>query len=119
MIKTADGSYTPSERDSSEPPPLNQIAHKLFSLVEMGRTTEELIEIGAYFGTYAYNIASGWREKSEYKADPDRELPNMNEFFAARHLYHMVAEGKTTDDLLEIGRLIKGIAKEKERTLQP
>lgn len=119
MIKTADGLHKPSERNSSEPPSLNHIAHKLFSLVERGRTTEELIEIGAYFGTFAYNISSGWKEKEIYQAAPERELPNMNAFFAARYLYYKVAEGMTTDELLEIGRMIKGIAKEKEHTIQP
>lgn len=110
------GLYASVERFRSEPQPsLKQIAHRLFSLVDKWRTTEELIEIGTYFRTYAANIAGGWKEKEEYQAAPERELQSMNAFFAARHLYYLVAEGMTTDELLEIGRLIKVIAKEKER----
>lgn len=102
------GLYASVERfNRSEPPTLEQIAHKLFSLVEKGRTVRELATIGMDFSNIAANIYAGWKDTTGLeKAAPEEELHKMNNFFAARQLYYMVEEGRTWKELLEIGRLI-------------
>ncbi|WP_241734597.1 hypothetical protein [Paenibacillus alvei] len=101
------GLYASVERFRGEPPTLRQIAHRLFSLVEKGRTPEELATIGMDFANFAANIYGGWKDTSGLeKAAPEEELHKMNNFLAARQLYYKVEEGRTWEELLEIGRLI-------------
>ncbi|BFH22956.1 hypothetical protein WJ0W_000842 [Paenibacillus melissococcoides] len=76
-------------------------------MAEKGRTPEELATIGMDFANFAANIYGGWEDTSGLeKAAPEEELHKMNNFLAARQLYYMVEDGRTWDELIEIGRLI-------------
>ncbi|WP_241734986.1 hypothetical protein [Paenibacillus alvei] len=95
-------------QDKPENPELAEIAWELFCKVEKGRITEELVQIGADFICFAANIECGVKDNSGYeKVAPERELHRMGTFNTARLLYYMVKDGRTWEELHEIGKWIK------------